>query len=478
MTPLLRRLCAAAVAVLTTTALLTLPAPDAAAAPPLSQLTVRGNRLVDAHGRNVLLHGVNNVDKDAPYVQPGDGFTLTREDAKDLAAHGFNVVRLGVSFDGLMPERGRIDRDYIDRVVSVIDTLAAEGLYTVLDNHQDGLSKVWGGNGFPAWSLKSRPPSWEPNPGFPLYYLMPSMNAAWDEVWSNRHGVVDHLGTALAALARAVKGKPGVAGIELLNEPWPGTAALTCFPVGCPLFDKQYQRVMQKLTDRIHAQNTAVPVWWEPNVTWNQLMPSYLGLDKLRSKNVVIAPHDYCIPSQLAIYLGLPEALRGLCSAQHDLTWSHVDTVAKRTNRPIVVTEFGDGDPTVLANTLQRADDRFAGWMYWHYQSRYRPGGVTEDPLAGPVGRQLVRTYPQAVAGTARSMSYDANTGAFRFTYRPDPAISAPTVIAVSDLHYRDGRRVTVDGGSVVGSPDGTTIAVAADGTGPVTVRVDSGRAP
>lgn len=468
MTPVARRLVAPLLAaLLAVTALITAPA---SAAPALSQLSVRGNQIVDAQGRTVLLHGVNNVDKEPPYVQMNDGFTLTAADADYLASRGFNVVRLGVAFDGLMPERGQIDHDYIDRVVRVVDLLADKGVYTLLDNHQDGLSSIWGGNGFPAWSLSSRPPSWEPNPGFPLYYLMPSMNAGWDEVWRNHNGVIDHLGTALAALADAVKGKPGVAGIELFNEPWPGTAALTCFPVGCPLFDLQYQSVMNKLTGRIQAENPALPVWWEPNVTWNQMMPSYLGTAKIKSKNVVVAPHDYCIPSQLAIYLGLPEQLRGLCSAQQDLTWSHVDTVKRRANRPVVVTEFGDGDATVLANTLKRADERFAGWMYWHLSSGQR--------LGGDVAKQLVRTYPQATAGKPIALSYDPNTGAFRYTYRPNPTISAPTIIAVPDLHYGGHPNITVDGGSVSGPTTGPTVAITADGTAPVTVNITTGGAP
>lgn len=436
-----------------------------------SRLTVRGDRIVDAQGRTVLLHGVNNVDKDAPYIRPGDGFTLTERDAADLARHGFNAVRLGVSFDGLMPQRGAVDHDYIRRVVGVVDTLAAHGIHTLLDNHQDGLSAPWKGNGFPAWSLKSRPLPGEPNPGFPLYYLMPSMNAAWDEVWTNRHGVLDYLGTALGELTAALKGHAGLLGVELLNEPWPGTAALTCFPVGCPLFDMRYQRAMEKLTRYVHRADPSTTVYWEPNVTWNQMMPSYLGLTGIKARNVVIAPHDYCIPSQLAIYLGLPKQLTALCGPQQDLTWHHVDTVARRTHKPIVITEFGDNDASVLHNTLTRADKRFVGWMYWHYTSRYGDGPAKADPMTGQVGRELVRTYPQAVAGRPTRMSFETKTGAFSLTYTPDPAVTAPTVVYVSDRHYPEGASVKVSGGTHRRDEDGRVLVTAA-GTGPVTVTI------
>ncbi|WP_405167759.1 cellulase family glycosylhydrolase [Nocardia sp. NBC_01499] len=439
----------------------------------ISRVQADGTYLVDAQGRKVLLHGVNNVDKQAPYVEPGDGFTVTDADADLLARHGFNTVRLGVSFAGLMPTRGVVDTAYLDRVGTVIDTLAARGIYTLLDNHQDGLSKIWGGNGFPEWSLRSRPGVLEPNPGFPLYYLMPSMNRGWDEVWDNSNGVLDYLGQALAALAAKVNGRAGVLGIELMNEPWPGSAFTTCFPNGCPGFDTKYQAAMQKLTDAVRARDSGLPVFWEPNVTWNETMPSNLGRNPpITSPDIVFAPHDYCIPSQLAIYLGLPEQLRGLCPVQQDKTWGNVDAFTKRTGIPTLVTEFGDGDATVLRNTLVRADDRFIGWQYWHYASSFGPGGPKPDPFLGDIGRDLVRTYPRATAGTPGRLVFDSATGDFAYTYTPH-ALSAPTEIYVSDVHYPNGYEVHVDGGTVTSAPGARVVTVEATGAASVTVHIN-----
>ncbi|MGO4200696.1 cellulase family glycosylhydrolase [Rhodococcus sp. TAF43] len=458
-------------AVIAASALFLTTGGTAAAQPPSTPATAlhaEGTQLVDGYGRTVLLHGVNNVDKDAPYLPPGE--TLTSRDVDMLVEHGFNTVRLGTSFDALMPARGQIDDAYLDRITGVVDALTARGIHVLLDNHQDGLSKPWGGNGFPAWAIESRPEAWEPNPGFPLYYVMPSMNAGWDEVWNNTHGALDYLGTALGALAARVEGKPGVMGIELMNEPWPGSPFLTCFPNGCPDFDRKYHGAMQKLTDAVRAENPTIPVYWEPNVTWNQMMPSNLFnppvTPAVAGPDTVFAPHDYCIPSQLAIYLGLPQALRELCVSQQDLTWSHIDEMTERANIPTVVTEFGDGDPTVLRNTLARADERFIGWQYWHFGSN----NVT-DPFLGDVGRQLVRTYPQATAGDPGRMIFDADNGDFAYRYTPRAA-TRPTEIYVSDLHYPDGYEVQVDGGHVTSAAGARIVTVAADGSGPVTVKV------
>ncbi|MFG1793370.1 cellulase family glycosylhydrolase [Nocardia sp. NPDC049149] len=451
-------------------------APPAQSAPvegAISRIQAAGRYLVDASGRTVLLHGVNNVDKDAPYLEPGDGFTVTDKDAALLAGHGFNTVRLGVNFAGLMPTRGVLDTAYLDRIVRTVDTLAAQGIYTLLDHHQDGLSKIWGGNGFPEWSLRSRPGALEPNPGFPLYYLMPSMNRGWDEVWDNSNGVLNYLGDALAALAAKVKGRAGVLGIELMNEPWPGSSFLSCFPNGCPRFDAKYQAAMQKLTDAVRARNADIPVFWEPNVTWNETMPTNLGKNPpITSPDIVFAPHDYCIPSQLAIYLGLPEELRGVCPVQQDKTWGNIDAFTRRTGIPTLITEFGDGDATVLRNTLARADERFIGWQYWHYASSFGPNGPKPDPFLGIIGRDLVRTYPRATAGTPDRMFFDPANGDFAYRYVPRTT-SAPTEIYVSDLHYPNGYQVRVEGGTVTSPPGARVVTVAGNGAATVTVYIN-----
>ncbi|WP_455566324.1 endoglycoceramidase I [Nocardia amikacinitolerans] len=465
----LNRSLAAAVAALG--CLVMTPVPPAAAE--IAALNADGPRLVDDYGRVVVLHGVNNVDKHAPYIEPGDGLTVTAHDAELLSRHGFNTVRLGISFDALMPTEGIIDTSYLDRVTEVVDTLAQYGIHTILDNHQDGLSGIWGGNGFPEWAIRARPAADEPNPGFPLFYLMPSMNRGWDEVWDNTYGVLDHLGAALGALAARMSGHPGALGIELLNEPWPGSAFLSCFPNGCAGFDRKYQAAMQQLTDAVRAHNDRLMVLWEPNVTWNETMPTNLGKNPpITTPGIVFAPHDYCIPSQLAIYNGLPEFLRGLCPLQHGKTWDNIDTFTRRTGLPTMVTEFGDGDPAVLRNTLVEADERFTSWHYWHYSSTFRTSGPAHDPFLGAVGQQLVRTYPQATAGTPGRMVFDADNGDFAYRYTPQTG-SKPTEIYVSDVHYPEGYQVRVDGGTVTSPAGARVVSVQANGSTPVTVYIN-----
>jgi endoglycosylceramidase len=62
--------------------------------------------------------------------------------------------------------------------------------------------------------------------------------------------------------------------------------------------------------------------------------------------------------------------------------------------------------------------------------------------------RRLVRTYPQATAGTIEAYRYDPDTGLFTMTYRADPTIHAPTRIFVSPLTSPHGFDVTTSAGS------------------------------
>ncbi|MET0520987.1 MAG: endoglycoceramidase, partial [Jiangellaceae bacterium] len=84
--------------------------------------------------------------------------------------------------------------------------------------------------------------------------------------------------------------------------------------------------------------------------------------------------------------------------------------------------------------------------------------------------RQLVRTYPQATAGTPTAIEYDATSGLFSMTYKPNTKIKQPTQIFVSPLTSPRGYDVKVTGGTATKS--GSIVLVKATGSKTVTVKV------
>jgi len=107
----------------------------------------------DAEGRQLLLHGVNIVYKVAPYIPETDVFTpetsLTDEDIADLKGWGFNFVRLGVLWEAVETAPGVYNETFLGEVETLINKLGDAGIYTLVDAHQDAISRMTCGEGMP-----------------------------------------------------------------------------------------------------------------------------------------------------------------------------------------------------------------------------------------------------------------------------------------------------------------------------------------
>src|SRR5436190_21041271 len=111
----MRRLVAPVVALAVAACALTGAGASARASHP-DALRVTSPFMRDAQGRVLILHGVNAVWKLRPYAPPNTAEGFTARDAAFLASNGFDVVRLGVLFAGVLPKEGVIDRDSLERI--------------------------------------------------------------------------------------------------------------------------------------------------------------------------------------------------------------------------------------------------------------------------------------------------------------------------------------------------------------------------
>lgn len=107
----------------------------------LSRIKVRGKWFVDEQDRVITFRGINAVMKKFPWVpnQPDNDMTNATQVA-NLRKWGFNVVRLGVMWSGVMPARDFINQTYINEILGIVDLLAANDIYVIIDLHQDMLS--------------------------------------------------------------------------------------------------------------------------------------------------------------------------------------------------------------------------------------------------------------------------------------------------------------------------------------------------
>ena len=256
--------------------------------------------IVDTDGRQVTLRGVN-LNSLGDYYQANPKLPptvpVTNRDWARMEAHGFNVVRLLVSWSALEPRRGHIDRGYLRRIRRAVDAAAAHGIYTVIDMHQDawgkyiasppnvtcppGLEPAIGWDGAPKWATITdgaetcRAGSREASD---------AVVTAWDSFYADRDGIMSHLVRAWGAVAHEFAHDPAVAGYDLLNEPNHGTRS--DFILGLTSF---YQRAIGAIR-RAERGPRAIHhvVFFETTV-----FGTAVAADFSTDPNLVFAPHNY-----------------------------------------------------------------------------------------------------------------------------------------------------------------------------------------
>jgi endoglycosylceramidase len=464
-------------------------APAVPAPPAVPTLTNTGTWLTDAQGRAVVLHGLNEVFKVPPYEPSASGFS--DDDAAFLQTNGFNAMRVGVIWAAVEPQPGVFDDAYLADIRQTVQTLAAHGIVSLLDFHQDLFNEQFQGEGAPAWAVQTTS---LPNPslGFPWnYFGNLAEDHAWDRFWLNAKapdgiGLQDHYAHAWEHVAAALHSEPGVLGYELMNEPWPGTLYQPCAvpKVGCPLFDAFLTKFYVRVRNAIRTVDPTTTIWVEPNVLFSNFDGT--NLRPIADAHLGFAFHDYC--GTAAVGLGNTG-----CSTLDQLTIQSAKVYPTRNNIPWLLTEFGATNDLANLSEMTGLADKFKlGWLEWAYTGNDKtsssPNGqaLVLDPNQPPVGANVVtgklkvlaEPYPQAVSGTPSAWSFTG--GVFTLAYsttRPSlvgrfPA-GAQTVISTPVVEYPSGYTVTVTGGVVVSAPNAATLVVAsAAGATTVTVTV------
>jgi endoglycosylceramidase len=476
-----------------------------------------GPFLHDRYGRVVFFHGVNAVYKHPPYElypDPGKHWNFSDTDASRIAALGFNLVRLGMTWKGLEPgtapandpaicsrgvprdprqfNRTILDR-YLRRLKETADLLGRHHIYTLLDMHQDVYNELFDGEGAPNWAVCTdglpnvdQPGRWSAN------YATAAANAAYAHFWTNNvvgdlQGEFDRV---WGAVARYFKGDPWVVGYDPFNEPFSVSlvtsgneqfdAQLRCFYAGaafanlqrgdapvvtCPASDPAAGVIPQ-----IEAADPGRLIFEEPDIFGARGLPNQVG--SLNFPDIVFNVHVYC--GYRSGRTGNPTDLIK-CAAQEERSLTtklddraDLNTPSQPGGAAWFVSEFGATSSPALLDQLTSEADRFlVGWTYWSWKYYDDPTGSADEALVSPRGRLnptarvLSRTYPEAVAGLPVTMAFDPPTGTFRLVFVPNHKIKQPTVIFVPvAMHYRRGYCAAVHGGHVTSAPNSALLTV------------------
>ncbi|PPL18366.1 hypothetical protein GY24_10615 [Microterricola pindariensis] len=370
---------AASVAVLALAASLVLPSTGAASAasaeatPPAGMLRAEASAITDGAGNQVLLRGVN-VNNLVDFYQPRPEVPattpLTEADFAGMAEYGFTVSRLNISWSALEPERGTLDPAYLAQIRDAVRWAADNGIYTVLDMHQDGwwngataegtacrpgTETMWGYDGAPEWATITDA---APRCQFTGRDISPAGNRAFQNFYFDTDGVQSALAETWGKLAAEFRDEPMVAGFDLLNEPGFGeTAPVTTSHMLGAFYGKAIEQ--------IRAAGAPQIVFVEPSIFW-----SGLGFDTgptagfTTDRNIVFSPHLYAESITMDRSLGIPPIV-GL-----ERQFGLAQRVAAEYDAPLWSGEYGywGEDADVLARLTRYADAEDAhllGSAYW-----------------------------------------------------------------------------------------------------------------
>ena len=433
---------------------------------PVPRLHREGRLLVDQYGRTVVVHGLNLVWKRAPYAPPDTPAGFTTADADWLQRYGFNGARVGVLWAGVTPTRPDVaDPAYFARWDRVVGLLADRGIWMQFDQHQDMWNETYGGEGVPAWAAKRPLPysqlPWVPVP-FPEGYWTPEVSTVFDNFWADKDGLQGDWAAYWKLVAQHYKDQPYSMGYDLMNEPFAGAEWSTCMATGCPLtYSQELQPAMTRALRAVRQVDPQGIVWWEPQQLASGVQtPTYFTAPAGEEQNLGFSWHNYCTWVFLQS-TGLPLFDTDNCrSFSEDREQNALDQAQKMNAVPLMSEWGATDDVTALGIDADVADEHQMGWMYWAYKHWDDPttadaaqGLFADDADLGSAKtaklRQLVRTYPQATAGTLHGFDYDPGSGRFTMSYRADPSIDAPTRIFVSPLTSPQGFDVSASTGGV-----------------------------
>jgi endoglycosylceramidase len=407
------------------------------------------------------------VDAGKPRSAQSGAFD-SRNDFAQMRALGFNIIRLTLSWSQLEPTPGKYNATYLDRIAQVVEWAREQGIYVLLDMHQDNYSrfiddtaaaevppvlttvKQSGGHadGAPPWAiLTDGVPGLAPF-GIDVFNLQ--MGAAFNSFWINRPapvpqgdapgtGVQDHYIGAMAALARRFKGDSAVVGYEIMNEPQSGVLAVPGAFDQAFLFPF-YTRVVDAITGTndggyrdLGIHDVRHLFFFEPWALRNLIDASaQVNAPFTRYANLVYAPHTYTHVFTLDSTAGLPVPY----PPSYDQAFETAASEATSLGAALWVGEFGNGstsDEIQLRNLTAAQDRHLTGSAVWAWKGNCGRGdtvdqckgtwatfaGDTRDPPAQNLQLKpsrekfLSRIVPWSTAGTLLRMQYDPDARTF-----------------------------------------------------------------
>ncbi|MCR5523502.1 MAG: cellulase family glycosylhydrolase [Clostridia bacterium] len=454
-------------------------------------------RFIDEEGRQRIFNGINLCDKGR--AEAGEerriySLDFNEDLIKAFAENGFNLIRLGLTWDAVEPEPRYYNEEYLDRVEKIADLCEKYGIYFYLDMHQDLFSgkKETAGDGAPSWAClthgaKFRKTRFVWAEG---YFWGKAVHRAFDSFWYNEEYNGIPLQTYFCDMWKHVAERfadhPALFGFDLFNEPFPGSDGGKVFRklvsgiIKTVITDKRCNvpvllgniisgkiiKCLEPFNDyslfrKITSNADGLIRKFDTGVYSEFLNRTASAIREVTDNGIIMMENSYY--SNLGIPYSTPAVTvngkreEKLCFAPHayDLM---VDTPAYKyasntrvggifdehrisqlkLNVPVIVGEWGgqsEGTEWLyhIDFLLRKFDSYHWGQTYWCYY---------EGLLENPVMTCLRRTFPRAVSGKIDSYNWDKDNKVFTLNYTQDKNYSAPTEIYL----HKEPIKIVCDG--------------------------------
>lgn len=463
----------------------------------MDAIKVQGMKFIDSYGRERIFNGMNVCDK-TDYV-PGFVANQFSDDlfwVDEFKKLGFNIIRLGMTWSVVEPERGKYNEEYLNSIEKIMDYCHENGIYVYLDMHQDLYNaKTGAGDGAPEWATDAGPYKFQKTRFVWAegYFWGKAVHRAFDNFWANKQvdgeGLLDSFANMWGHVADRFKDHPALFGFDVFNEPFPGKDGGKVFRnmIGklvrvtlvdrrlsrCKLlkdvlgkekikvldhytgevfrdivnagaklvnkFDRErYMPFLNKTSSKIR-EVTDKGILFIENCYYSNLsipcanMP--IEVNGKREPQQCFSPHGYDLMVDTPLYKYASNERVDAIFSQHRVT-------QERMGNPVLVGEWGGHSegtewfPHIefLIDTFNKYKWSTTYWAYW------------KELLDEPIMTLLSRPYPRAVTGEISEFYHDRKNDEFVLSYNQEKDYDAPTVI----FAHKKVKEIVVDGESEI----------------------------
>ncbi|CAK0783442.1 hypothetical protein CVIRNUC_006641 [Coccomyxa viridis] len=385
----------------------------------------KGTQFVDDVGRVVVLRGLNlPIEAKLPDFEPLKNNTPLHV----MPLYGANIARVLFTWEAFEPERGNYSMQYLDYYMGVVEALYKQGVYTMVDMHQDFYSRWLNkgcGEGFPRWAVLVNPLLEKPPTNGALctaWILQGPFDVStwlnWYMFYQGQQGVRGRFLDMWEYLAEKFADNPGIVGYDMLNEPF-GDDALQLSPL------------FEDVAARIRKHDKKAILFVEPQIYAGA--GGDIGLKQPTFDNYALAAHYYGqTRKKFVVY-----PFDGVIKRWKKLTdgW----------NAPLYFGEFGANNdpnpdnvdfqaPNYIDMVYNLLDQYLLGGTQWgwtaNWSSELKDGWNRENFSITDVRRNMrsnyaIRPFPRATAGIPGNFSINSKYRVLNYAWEVTPAAAA-----------------------------------------------------